>query len=235
MPSKLKILLLFTFILSINTANAKECVIFLHGLARTADSMQKIADSFQTEGFAVANIDYPSRQYPIEELAPMAIGEGLAQCSQNTKVHFITHSLGGILVRYYLQHNSIPNLGRVVMLAPPNQGSEVVDTYMQIPGFVMFNGPAVKQLGTGENSMPIKLGKADFEVGIIAGTKTINPILSLSLENPDDGKVSLEKTKVEGMSDFIEVPHSHPYIMKSKAVINYSINFIRTGSFLAKQ
>lgn len=227
----IRFLLIFCLVLSSNTAQAKECVIFLHGLARTASSMQKIADAFESQGFAVVNIDYPSRQHPIEVLAPMAIEQGLKQCPNATKVHFITHSLGGILVRYYLQHYTLPNLGRVVMLAPPNQGSEVVDNYKQIPGFVMFNGPSVKQLGTDENSVPIELGKVDFELGVIAGTKTINPILSLSLQNPDDGKVSLEKTKVEGMADFIAVPHSHPYIMKSANVITLAKRFIETGSF----
>ncbi len=235
MLSIIKPFLLISLILSTNLSaqpvHAKECVIFLHGLARTANSMQKIANTFEEQGFAVANIDYPSREHPIEVLAPLAIEQGLAQCPEATKIHFITHSLGGILVRYYLKQNELPNLGRVVMLAPPNQGSEVVDNYLAIPGFVMFNGPAVKQLGTDNNSMPINLGKAEFEVGIVAGTKTINPILSLSLDNPDDGKVSLEKTKVEGMSDFIAVPHSHPYIMKSPTVIDYALSFIRTGRF----
>ncbi|MBX2847954.1 MAG: hypothetical protein KTR16_06530 [Acidiferrobacterales bacterium] len=231
----LRFTLVVFVILSANTAYSKECVIFLHGLARTSASMQKIADAFDERGYGVANVGYPSRHHPIEKLAPMAIEEGLSRCPDATKVHFITHSLGGILVRYYLYHNALPNMGRVVMLAPPNQGSEVVDNYMQIPGFVRVNGPAVKQLGTNKDSMPIKLGKANFEVGVIAGTKTINPILSLSLENPDDGKVSLQKTKLEGMTDFIAVPHSHPYIMKSQKVIDHAINFIQTGRFLDSQ
>lgn len=217
------------------TAKANDCVILLHGLARTSNSMQKMADALEEQGFIVANIDYPSRQHPVEELAPLAINQGLAMCGDAERIHFVTHSLGGILIRYYLKNYSLDNLGRIVMLAPPNQGSEVVDTYRNVPGFVKFNGPAILQLGTDENSMPHKLGPVDYDVGIIGGTKTINPILSLSLPALDDGKVSLEKTKIVGMQDFISVPHSHPYIMKSKAVIKYTIHFIQYGRFTADE
>lgn len=214
------------------TVQAKECVIFLHGLARTAGSMKAIANAFEKQGFTAINVSYPSRQHSIETLAPLAIEQGLAECPAESVVHFVTHSLGGILVRYYLQHNEVANLGRVVMLAPPNQGSAVVDTYLNVPGFVKINGPAVKQLGTDDNSVPLQLDRVDFELGVIAGTKSINPILSLSLENPDDGKVSMEKSKVEGMTDFVAVPHSHPYIMKSAAVIEHTLSFINTGRFM---
>jgi len=213
-------------------ANANDCVILLHGLARTANSMQDLADALVGHGYDVANIDYPSRKHPIEELAPMAIDQGIKECQGATKIHFVTHSLGGILTRYYLKHNHLDNLGRVVMLGPPNQGSEVVDKYRNVPGFVEFNGPAILQLGTDQDSVPLKLGAVDYEVGIIAGTKTINPILSQSLPSIDDGKVTVENTKVAGMQDFIDVPHSHPYIMKSDLVIQNMINFFASGRFL---
>jgi len=217
--------------LIMNAANADDCVILLHGLARTATSMDKMALALEDQGYSVANIDYPSRKHSIQELAPMAINQGLQECSNASNIHFVTHSLGGILVRYYLKYNTISNLGRVVMLAPPNQGSEVVDKYRNVPGFAEFNGPAILQLGTDENSIPLQLGAVDYEVGVIAGTKTINLILSQSIPEIDDGKVSVEKTKVEGMQDFIEVPHSHPYIMQSDFVIQRTLDFIRHGRF----
>ena len=213
-------------------AHAADCVVFLHGLARTSASMEKVASHFEESGYAVANVDYPSRHLPIEELAPLAVEAGLDECPTGADVHFVTHSLGGILVRYYLEKGDISGLGRVVMLAPPNQGSEVVDSLHGLPGFKLLNGPAGLQLGTDENSVPLMLGPVDYDVGVIAGTETFNPILSQYLENPDDGKVSVENTKVEGMSDFLVVPHAPPFIMKSSAAIEQAFAFIETGRFV---
>ena len=208
-----------------------ECVILLHGLARTSGAMKPVERKLEEVGYQVVNIGYPSRKHEIAELAPLAIESAMEHCSEGNKVHFVTHSLGGILVRYYLEDREIGNLGRVVMLAPPNKGSEVVDNIGWVPGFDFFNGPAGKQLGTDENSVPLSLGAVDFELGVIAGTKTVNPILSLYLENPDDGKVSVESTKVEGMQDFIEVSRSHTFLMRSSEVIDLSISFLKTGKF----
>jgi pimeloyl-ACP methyl ester carboxylesterase len=215
-----------------NASATGECVVFLHGLLRTSGSMEKIAGAFSAQGYAVANIDYPSNKLPIEELAPLATEAGVAQCVGYGKVHFVTHSMGGILVRYYLQEHQIANLGRVVMIAPPNGGSEVVDAMIGTPGYELLHGPAGLQLGTDAESIPAQLDPIDFEVGIIAGTRTVNFMLSQYLPNPDDGKVTLESTKVEGMQDFIALPHSHSFIMKKPATIDQAIAFIATGSFV---
>ena len=117
------------------------------------------------------------------------------------------------------------------MIAPPNQGSEVVDSLRSVPGFKVFNGPAGLQLGTDENSIPSQLGPVSFPLGVIAGTSTFNPILSQFLPNPDDGKVSLESTQVDGMDDLIVFSHTHTFIMRSKAVIGQVIHFLQKGSF----
>ncbi len=208
------------------------CVVLIHGLARTSGAMKPLVAPLQAAGHKVINVDYPSRKKIIEELAPLAVKElGADECKGAAQVHFVTHSLGGILVRYYLERNVIKNLGRVVMIAPPNQGSEVVDHLREVPGYRLLNGPAGMQLGTDENSIPSQMGGVDFTLGIIAGTNTINPILSQYLPNPDDGKVSVESTKVEGMSDFMVFPHTHTFIMRSKQVINQTTYFIEHGEF----
>jgi triacylglycerol lipase len=212
-----------------------DCVVLLHGLARTPGSMAALADAFSEHGYAVVNVGYPSRSKPIEELAPLAVSQGLAGCPENTTVHFVTHSLGGILVRYYLETHDIADLGRVVMLAPPNQGSEVVDRIKGIPGFRLLNGPAGAQLGTDESSVPLQLGPVEFELGVIAGSETFNPILSLYLPNPDDGKVSVASTRVQGMKDFLVVPHSHTFMMQIPEVIEQTLLFIETGAFDASR
>ena len=227
-----KLLSTFALIVVVSApARGEDCVVFLHGLARTSASMEKAAATFKNSGYAIVNVDYPSRFFPIEKLAPLAIEAGLEKCPAESVVHFVTHSLGGILVRYYLQQNDISNLGRVLMFAPPNKGSEVVDSLRHFPGFGAINGPAGYQLGTGEDSIPLMLGPVDYEVGVIAGTRTFNPILSQYLKNPDDGKISVENTKVTGMTDFLVVPHSHPFIMKSSDAIEQAFSFIETGQF----
>lgn len=197
-----------------------DCVILLHGLIRSSASMKPLATALEAQGYLVANIDYPSRSKAIPELAELAVNKGLERCPATIqRVHFVTHSLGGILLRYYLESTPIPRLGRVVMIGPPNQGSQVVDRYRNVPGFAFLNGPAGLQLGTDKDGITASLGPVSFPLGIIAGTTSVNPILSLSLPNPDDGKVSVESTKVEGMTDFVAVPHSHPLMMKAPLVI----------------
>ena len=225
------VLLLLVSFDAVSVTPDKECVVFLHGLMRSPSSMEKVATAFAERGFAIANVGYPSRQHPIEELAPLAVEKGLAQCPTDSMVHFVTHSLGGILVRHYLEVQELPRLGRVVMLAPPNNGSEVVDKLRDVPGFKTLSGPAGFQLGTDQDSVPMKLGPVDYEVGIIAGTETFSPILSLYLPNPDDGRVPVESTKVEGMSDFVILPHAHPFIMRAPGAIAQALAFIQTGKF----
>lgn len=212
---------------------AGDCVILLHGLARTSASMDKMHDKLSLEGMTVVNIDYPSRTVPIEELAQLAIGEGIQACAEKNadKLNFVTHSLGGILVRQYFSVHKPDNVRRVVMLGPPNKGSEVVDNLKDIWGFEWLNGPAGMQLGTSVNDVPKQLGPVNFELGVIAGTRSINWFLSTYLPNPDDGKVSVESTKVEGMCSFTTVPTSHPFIMKNDTVIEQVIGFLNNGKF----
>ncbi len=210
-----------------------DCVVLLHGLNRSWRTMRKLADSLQQDGFSTANVDYPSSRATIEVLAPMVVNEGLQKCRQTgaTKIHFVTHSLGGILLRYAHNQEPIPDLGRVVMLAPPNQGSEVIDRTRNWPGATIFSGVAGLQLGTDEESIPSQLGPVDFELGVIAGTGSINPMMSVMLPEEDDGKVTVARTQVDGMDDFKIVSNSHFAMMNSDDVIRDTTQFLRTGSF----
>ncbi len=212
------------------TTPVTECVILLHGLARSAHSMDKIAQRLTEAGYRVLNIDYPSRAYSIEELAEQTITDALAHCD-GLPVSFVTHSMGGILVRQFLRNHSIENLNKVVMLGPPNKGTEIVDKLGHLPGFSFVNGEAGMQLGTGALSLPNQLGKANFDVGIIAGTQSINLILSSLIPDTDDGKVSVESTKVEGMNDHIEMPTTHVFMMRNDAVIKQVICYLKQGKF----
>lgn len=195
--------------------------------------MDEMQSSLLESGFYVINVDYPSREHSVEYLASTIISANIKRCNDNVKgkVHFVTHSLGGILVRYYLAHNSFDKLGRVVMLSPPNQGSEVVDKLKDMPGFYFLNGPAGMQLGTGSESIPVNLPPVDYEVGVITGDETINFILSMLIPARDDGKVSIASAKVDGMTDFLLVHNSHPFIMKGEVTINQTIFFLKAGRF----
>ena len=212
-------------------ASRAETVILLHGLARSAGSMKKLAKALSGEGYSVHNIGYASTRKTIEQLAEEAIGPALKLCPAQHRVHFVTHSLGGILVRQYLSQHPIANLGRVVMLGPPNKGSEVVDTMRKFPGFHFISGDAGLELGTGEGSVPNRLGAANFDLGIIAGTLSIDPILSPMIDGIDDGKVSVENTKLEGMQDHLEMEVTHSFMMRNSKVIEQVIHYLENGRF----
>lgn len=219
-----------------NTAlvtQAQECVILLHGLARSASSMNNMETALIDAGFIVANIDYPSRTKSIQQLAGPTLEQGLRQCKENDAAisHVVSHSMGGILYRQYVVDNDADEFGRVVMLAPPNKGSEAVDGLKDVPGFEWLNGPAGSQLGTGKSSVPLKLGVAENDIAIVAGTFSINLILSSYLPDPDDGKVSVESTRLEGMCAHLQVNVSHPFIMKDAAVIKEVITYLKLGKF----
>ncbi|HWA27223.1 MAG TPA: alpha/beta fold hydrolase [Lacunisphaera sp.] len=218
-----------------SAATAQEAVILLHGMARTDKSMAKMAAALEDEGFVVLNVDYPSRETNVAPLATRVIPAALAdpKLQDATRIHFVTHSLGGILVRQYLKSNRVERLGRVVMLGPPNQGSEVVDKIGDWRTFTAVNGPAGRQLGTGADSVPINLGPVDFELGVIAGDRSINWIHSLfMLPGPDDGKVTVTRTKVAGMKDHRVLHATHPYLMKNRRAIRETIHFLRHGKFI---
>ena len=207
-------------------------VVLLHGLARSAASMQRMEKSLQAAGYRVCNIAYPSRKHPIAELASRHVAPEIARCATpGQPVNFVTHSLGGIIVRQLAATGAVRRFGRVVMLAPPNRGSEVVDTLGSWGLFRVINGPAGRELGTSPSSLPEKLGPATFEVGIIAGNRSINWILSYIIPGEDDGKVSIQRTKLEGMRDFIVVPASHPFLMKDGDAIRQTVHFLSCGCF----
>ena len=195
--------------------------------------MRKLEKSLISRGYSVINIDYPSRKQPIEWLAEENLGPVIARCRQipGTKIHFVTHSTGGIIVRYYLKHHDLPELGRVVMLSPPNQGTELVDRFKDNFLFRAFNGPAGLQMGTEPHSIPLKLGPVDFELGVITGSQSLNPAASRLIPGPDDGVIAVERAKVAGMSDFLVAPATHTFIMIHRGVIEQVIHFLEHGAF----
>jgi triacylglycerol lipase len=225
--------LILCFCLGVVSAPGKELVVLLHGLARSEQSMAKMAATLEAEGYEIINVDYASTKAPIDTLATEAIGPALAQprARQATRVHFVTHSMGGILVRQYLKTHPVDRLGRVVMLGPPNQGSEIVDKLGDTWIFSAINGPAGRQLGTDPNSLPNQLGPVGFDLGVIAGDRSMNWINSLLITGADDGKVSVERTKITGMKAHLVIHATHPYLMKNSRAIRETVLFLREGRF----
>jgi pimeloyl-ACP methyl ester carboxylesterase len=210
-----------------------EHVILIHGLWRTSRSMEPMQKALEREGYQVLNLDYPSRTAAIEELSEELIGPAIESCIKDgaKKVHFVTHSLGGILVRSYFSRHSPEIVGRVVMLGPPNQGSEAIDAFGELPFFDKIMGPAARELGTDVDSAPNTIGKPAFVVGIIAGNRSFNPVGSAIIPGRDDSKVSVESTKLDGMTDHIVLAATHPFIMRNHKAIRSTIEFLVAGRF----
>lgn len=216
-----------------DAAPGRDCVVLLHGMGRTPRSMKRLEWSFRRDGYQVRNIAYPSTRQPVERLAHEHLAPALRAINlpRDGRIHFVTHSLGGIVLRQYLATNLLPNLGRVVMLAPPNQGSEVADRLKGNPLYRFSTGPSGQQVGIGPNDLPRRLGAVDFPLGVIAGDRSLNPFFSRLLPGQDDGKVSVSSTRVEGMNDFMTMHTSHTWLMWRRPVIDQALAFLETGRF----
>ena len=209
-----------------------ESVIVVHGLGRTSASMAVLESRLESTGFRVVSFGYPSTSEPMEVLVDLLRAE-VARCceSESETVHFVSHSMGGVLVRSYLSQQPGAHRGRVVMLSPPSQGSELIDAFEDSPLLRLVLGPAGSELGTDSASLPSRLDAARFSLGIIAGDRSLNPLTSWLIPGPDDGKVGVDRTRVEGETDFRVFPATHTFIMNRVDVAEEVLHFLRYGRF----
>ncbi|MEM9236052.1 MAG: alpha/beta hydrolase [Verrucomicrobiota bacterium] len=213
------------------SAPPNEHVVLLHGLCRTTRSMEKIEQALRDAGYIVHNSSYPTREKTIDRLAEEHLAPLLEQeeLKRAKKVHFVTHSLGGIVLRQHLKDHTPPNLGRIVMLGPPNGGSDLVDKIGHWRLFCAINGPAGSQLGT--KGLPPELGPLGHDHAVIAGRASINWINSCMIPGPDDGKVAVSKTGLSDTTHHLTLFVTHPYLMKNRRVIRNVKHYLRSGKF----
>ncbi len=205
--------------------------LLLHGLGRSKDSMKRMKRSLIKAGYEVYDVNYASLSYKMERLSEQ-LREILTSMQGDFKeINVVTHSMGGIIARDVLSKNEFENMGRLVMLAPPNQGAKMADWLLGKAPLRYFTGPSGKQLRTDAESFARKAGVPKCEFGVIAGQrkggKGFNPFIS----EPDDGLVGVEETKMDGMKDFVVVRATHAFIMSKKETIRQTINFIENGEF----
>jgi hypothetical protein len=212
-----------------------ECVILLHGMGRTYHAMESMQEILTANGYHTVNLGYPSRKYPIKTIADEYFPLGLERCREfsPSAIHFVTHSLGGIVLRQAVKENRPAELGRVVMLSPPNRGSVAADTLKDWWFYEWLYGPAGQQLTTDEASIPNQLGPVDYPVGIITGDRYyfFDFWLSSIIPGPDDGKVSVLGARLDGMKDFLVVHETHPFIMDAEYVQDETLYFLKNGRF----
>ncbi len=213
----------------------KDGVIILHGILRTNRSMKKLSSLLEKNGYQTLNLNYPSTKQTIEEIA-QHLHPQIHEFATKTsgKIHFVGYSMGGLVIRAYLNRFSVERLGRIVMLATPNNGSEIADLVKNRWFFHKIYGPAGQQLVTKFENAEIIFGSVNYELGIIAGNRSINPICSLVIGKPSDGTVSINSTKLDGMKDHLVIPSSHTFFPRNKKALLQTLNFIENGSFNKK-
>jgi len=212
-------------------ASGATSVVLLHGLLRSAFSMALLARDLAMAGYRVQNVGYPSRPHGVAVLVERYVQPALQACDTARPVHVVTHSLGGILIRAYLQSNRLPPGSRIVMLAPPNHGSEVADFVRDWPLYRWLMGQVGQQLGTGPNGIAQQLQPIQEQVGVIAANRSLQPWFSRLFDGPNDGMVSVESTRLPEMRDFIVVPNTHTLLMFDRQVRAQVRHFLAEGRF----
>ncbi len=207
------------YVITKSLKNEGEYVVLLHGLGRTSLSMQRMGVHLAGEGYRVINVNYPGRTDSIENLVEKYVKPQLEEnyTDRNKKINFVTHSMGGIMARYFLAHNELEGMHRLVMLAPPNKGSDTADKWLGSRLVERIMGPALEELSTDNESLVNTLPVPYYEVGVIAGEY--------------DEKVSVERTQLDNVQDFFIVPAEHTWIMNAPEVLSAVALFLSEGKF----
>ncbi|CAO4165561.1 esterase/lipase family protein [Methylorubrum extorquens] len=214
------------------SADGTEGVLLLHGIARRAASLRPLERRLTRAGYVTLNLDYPARRLGLADIAELIAPTVAAFGEDVTRLHIVTHSMGGLVARVLLARRRPDNLGRVVMLGPPNGGSEIADALHRFAAYCRFFGPAGAELGTERGAAQARLfGRVDYPLGIIAGSRSLYPLASLLLPRPNDGRVTVARTRLDGMTDHIVLPAAHPTMMWNRRLAAETLHFLREGRF----
>ncbi len=212
---------------------ADELVVLAHGLGRSDWSMWMLAHRLESAGYKVCSLDYPTIGETVETVLAESTRQINACIESEPEVHFVGHSLGGLVIRAYLQYNrellDSGRVGEVVLIGTPNKGSELAD-HLSDSWVMKIGGGIGLALMTGSKSLGQNLDELDVNVGVIAGTKP-SSLTSNKFKGLNDGLVSVESTKLESMSDFITVEVNHTQMRYSSEVAGQTIHFLQHGSF----
>lgn len=205
-------------------------VVLLHGLWRGFHAMEPMARSLTAAGFTTLNIPYPSTRLKIPRLAER-IAQEINRCAKGKTVHFVTHSLGGILIRAILAQDHPWQTGRIVMLSPPHGGSEIVDWANRHPIIRTLLGPAGRQLGS--DGFPTNLPPlpSNTEAAVIMGKRCTIPLFKSMLDKDNDGIVSVGRGKLAGLKGFSVIDADHTFIQMHPDAIRMSTEFLQTGNW----
>jgi pimeloyl-ACP methyl ester carboxylesterase len=212
-------------------AGDNEWVVLLHGLLRNPGSMEKIERALMACGYHVVNFGYPSTRESIMDSADRLNAE-MKKLPPGATVHFVTHSMGAIVVRYYLANYQAIPPARFVMIAPPNRGSSLARGLLRFSLFRWIFGRAGEEVAQVPRSLVSSLPAPRCEFGVIAGglgnTVGLNPLI----DGDDDGTVTVEETRLEGMKDFVQVKGQHSLLLLQQRVVDNVLAFLQTGRFL---
>jgi predicted alpha/beta hydrolase family esterase len=217
---------------TISASGSDDCVILLHGLGRTRCSMFKLEEALKSHHYIVINQNYPSTKKSMEEVAEVYIPFMVTQCLKHhpKHIHFVTHSIGGIILERYLEKNRLPQLDHIVMMSPPNHGSPWVDLFQNKWFLEFLLGPSIDQLATSKRD--ISLIQGPYKIGVIAGSYNLNPLGRIVFNEPNDGKVAVSSTKMRQMDDFIALPVTHTFMMRNNRVEKQILYFLQHGHFI---
>jgi pimeloyl-ACP methyl ester carboxylesterase len=208
-------------------------VVLLHGLGRSGLSMHPIANMLRRAGYPTLSPCYGHGRTMAGIVAHLTPRIDRFAAAHPGPLHIVTHSLGGLVARAFITAARPAGLGRVVMLSPPNAGSELADfaTRLGLGGIIL--GRVGDHLRTGQPAaVAAELGPVDFDLGIIAGSRRLDPLLAARLlPSPNDGKVAVAATMVDGMRDHLVLPVQHSLMLHNRAVIAQVCAYLASGRF----
>lgn len=207
-------------------------ILLVHGLAGNSAAMGFLAISLRLQGYKTVSIDYPSTKHTIEECTRLYLKPAIEALAQEESFSIVTHSMSGVMLRYYLAHHRVENLERVVMLAPGHGGSKTLAVLRRHPLFPLLMGPAGVQSGDDAHQFEPTLGPYNGpDLGVVAGCMSFDPIAWAVMPWPNDGKLTVSATQLEGMKDHIVLPVSHDSILIDPLAIFQTSHFLKHGAF----